>query len=162
MNAIRIVEFPKCRAVTSGYATAEAPFEEGGTLLRFMAWWNEYDRQRVDRWFPRDFIMFGREENAIIWFYMLPDGEQVCTDYEIIDFEGGLYAAATAVDSDFDDEQRVYGEIKAWVIGSGAFALDERRGHYDMCHVITPQCARKAMGHAQLEIFVPIKIIRED
>lgn len=73
MNSIRIVELPKCKAVTSGYALNEAPFAESGKLLRFMEWWIKYDKERTDRWFPRDFIMYGREEDALIWYYAIPD-----------------------------------------------------------------------------------------
>ena len=158
MNSIRIVELPKCNVVTSGYAMNEAPFIEGGTLMRFNKWWSQYDKGRTDRWFPRDFVMFGREENALIWYYAIPDDVTINCDYEVIDFEGGLYAAAVAIDSNFEDEQRVYGGIKEWVKNSGIFDLDERPGHYDLCHIITPEYAGKAMGHMQLEIYVPIKL----
>ena len=158
MNSIRIVEFPKCRAVTSGYALNEAPFQEGGKILRFMEWWTEYDKRRTDRWFPRDFIMYGREEKALIWSYMVPDDAEIACEYEVAEFEGGLYAAAVAIDSNFEDEQRIYGGIKEWVKNSEAFELDERPGHYDLSHVITPVHIEKAMGHMQLEIFIPIKL----
>jgi len=158
MNSIRIVELPKCRAVTSGYAINEAPFAEGGTLLRFMEWWTEYDKRRTDRWFSREFIMCGREENALIWYYAVPDDAEIDCEYEIVTFEGGLYAAAVAIDSNFEDEQRVYGAIKEWVKNSDAFDLDERPGHYDLARVITPEHVGKAMGYMQLEIYVPVKL----
>lgn len=41
MDGIKIIELPKCRAVTSGYAIGEAPFQEGGKIMRFMEWWSE-------------------------------------------------------------------------------------------------------------------------
>ena len=158
MNRIRIVELPKCRAVTSGYAIGETPFQEGGTLMRFMDWWSEYDKKRIDRWFGRSYVMYGREEQALIWFYAITDDEKPECEYEIVDFEGGLYAAAVAIDGNDEDEQRVYGEIKEWVKNSGAFDLDERPGHYDLCDVISPEYAGEAMGYMQLEIYVPIKL----
>ena len=158
VNSIRIVELPKCKMVSSGYALGEAPFAKGGTLERFMDWWSQYDKSRTDRWFPRDFLMFGREQDALIWLYAIPDDAAVDCAYDIIDFEGGLYAAAVAIDGDFEDEQRVYGGVKEWVNSSAVFALDEKEGHYDLCHVITPEHAHKAMGYMQLEIYVPIKL----
>jgi len=158
VNSIRIVELPKCRAVTSGYAMNEVPFAPNGKLLRFMDYWMALDKKRTDRWFPRDFIMFGREEQALIWYYALPDDMEAEGEYEIINLEGGLYAAAVAIDSNFEDEQRVYGGIKEWVKSSNTFELDERPGHYDLSHVITPESAGKTMGYMQLEIYVPIKL----
>ncbi len=162
MNSIRIVELPKCKMVTSGYAINEAPFQKDGTLLRFMSWWNAYDKTRTDRWFPRDFIMAGREEKALIWFYAIPDDETPECEYEVVDFEGGLYAAAVAIDGNYEDEQQVYGGIKKWVKDSGVFELDERPGHYDLCNVITPKRAAQALGYEQLEIYVPIKCMERE
>ena len=158
MNSIRIVEFPACKAVTSGYAMNEAPFEEGGKILKFGEWWTKYDKKRKDRWFSRDFIMYGREEKALIWFYAVPEEAEVECEYDVVDFEGGLYAAAVAIDSNFDDEQRIYGGIKEWVKQRGTFELDERPGHYDLSHVITPEYIAKQMGYMQLEIYLPIKL----
>ena len=158
---VRILALPACRVVTSGYAVGEEPFAPGGTLEKFMGWWGEYDKTRTDRWFPRDFIMYGREENALIWYYAVPDDAVIESDYEAVDFAGGLYAAAVAIDSDYEDEQRVYGAIKKWVADSDAFELDERCGHYDLCHVITPPEAAAAMGYSQLEIYVPIKLVKK-
>lgn len=158
MDGIRIIELPKCKAVTSGYAFNEAPFSEGGTIMRFMEWWTDYDKKRTDRWFNRDFIMYGREEKAHIWYYAIPDGTNVNCDYKTIDFEGGLYAVAVAIDSNSDDEKRVYAGIREWINNNDAFDLDERPGHYDLCTIITPECVGKALGYEQLEIYVPIKL----
>lgn len=158
MNSIRIVELPNCKAVTSGYAVNEAPFQQGGKLLNFMDWWTQYDKQRTDRWFPRDFTMYGREQDALIWFYAVADDANITCEYDVVDFEGGLYAAGVAIDGDDKDGQTVYGNIKAWVQSSDHFELDERQGHYDLAHVITPQHVIDAMGYGQLEIYVPIKL----
>lgn len=158
MHSIRIVEFPACKMATSGYSTEAEPFAEDGQLMRFGDWWSAYDKTRRDKWFPRDFLMFERENKALIWFYALPEGEEADCPFDIVDFEGGLYAASVSIDGDYDDEQAVYGSIKAWVAGSEGFALDERPGHYDLSHTITSAEAEKALGYRQLEIYVPIKI----
>ena len=102
--------------------------------------------------------MYGREEQAHIYYYFIPDGETPDCDYDIIDFEGGLYAVAAAIDSNSEDEQRVYGGIKEWVENSNVFDLDERPGHYDLCTIITPEYVSEAMGYEQLEIYIPIKL----
>ena len=145
--------------VYCGYCKVnEDPFAEDGKLTCFEKWWREYDKKRTDRWLVRDFMMYGREEEALLWYYTVPDDVVIDCDYEIIDFNGGLYAADIAILDNFDDEQRVYGAIKEYIKNSDLFDLDERPGHYDLSHGITPEDGAKAMGHMQLEIYVPIKL----
>jgi len=158
MFKIRIYEFPKCKMVSSGYSKMdEGAFDEGGKLSRFENWWSEYDKKRKDRWFSRDFMMYERDKDALIWYYAIPDDAVIDCDYEIIDFEGGLYASDVAIMGNSEDEERVYGEIKEWVKNSDFFELDERPGHYDLSHGITSE-TQKIMGYMQLEIYVPIKL----
>ena len=157
-NRIRIVEFPRCKMASSGYSRDENPFAEGGTLRRFDQWWSEEDKKRADKWFPRDFMMYDPDEKALTWFYALPDGAEWPVDFEVVDYEGGLYASAVAIDGDDEDGQAVYESLKEWVKVSGNFELDERPGHYNLWHVISPQKVSEVIGHNQLEIFVPIKI----
>ena len=156
-NGIRIFEFPKCKMVSSGYCKMdEDPFGKNGKMTLFENWWGEYDKKRTDRWFMRDFIMDGMEK-GIIWFYAVPDDAVIDCEYEVIDFEGGLYASAVAILGNTDDESRIYGTIKEWVKNSDVFELDERQGHYNLSHGINPHL-EKVMGYSQLEIYVPIKL----
>lgn len=128
--SIRIIEFPKCKMVSSGYCRRDdEPFSEGGKLQLFEKWWSNFDKQRTDRWFKRDFMMYGREEDALIWFYAIPDDAIVDCEYETIDFEGGLYASDVAIMDDFEDEQRISGAIKEWLQNHELFEIDERPGH---------------------------------
>ncbi|MFV0394409.1 MAG: hypothetical protein ACK5LC_08430 [Coprobacillaceae bacterium] len=158
MSGIRIVELPKCRMVTSGYSHDENPFIENGTLMRFEKWWSTYDKERTDKWFARDFMMYDRSKQALVWFYAIPDNVNIDCEFEVIDFEGGIYASAVSIDGNDEDGERVFKEVKDWIHNSKSFELDERDGHYDLFHVITSQKIQKAMGYSQLEIYVPIKI----
>ena len=159
MNNIRIVELPACTMASSGYAIGEEPFQEGGTHRRFEAWWTAYDKLRSDRWFSRDFLMYGREEKALAWLYALPKGFDCDCPFPIIDFAGGYYATGTTINDNSGDEERVYNAIKEWIEQSGIFALDEYPGHYDMTHVITPTPIAEALGYRQMEMYVPIKLL---
>ena len=159
MEKVRIIKFPKCKMVSSGYCKMDDdPFGENGKLKNFENWWTEYEKKRTDRWFMRDFMMFDREKNALIWFYAVPDDAIINCEYEVINFEGGLYASDTAILNNQDDEQKVYGAIKDWIKNSDFFELDEKPGHYDLSHGITPKCVEEVMGYMQLEIYVPIKL----
>lgn len=148
MEGIRIVKLPPARMVTSG----EKSLEE------FDNWWSEVDKERKDKFFPRDFMWFDEEEKRLVWFYALPYDETNIGEFDTIEFAGGLYAVAISKDQDDADGERVYAGIKEWVKNSGVFTLDEGPGHYTMFHVITPDEVYKALGYRQLDIFVPIKI----
>lgn len=78
--------------------------------------------------------------------------------YDVVDFEGGMYAAHISKDGDESDGKRVYTGIKGWVTQRGCFELDERPGHYDVFHITTPKKAAEPMGHSQQDIYVPIKV----
>lgn len=103
-------------------------------------------------------MMYGRAQKALIWYYAIPDDLHIEADFDVIDFEGGLYASAIAIDGNLEDEERVYREVKEQIKISNVFKLDKRANHYDLFHVITPDYLSERLGYAQLEIFVPIKL----
>ena len=149
LEGIRVVKLPPARMVTSG----------GKNLEEFNNWWSTLDKERNDKFFPRDFMWFDQEEKQLVWFYALVNDEIETGEYGTIDFEGGLYAVAISKDQDDADGQRVYDGIKEWITNSGVFASDERPGHYTMFHIVTPDEVYKALGYRQLDLFVPIKIV---
>ena len=82
--------------------------------------------------------------------------------YELIEFEGGLYAAAMSVDGDDDIANRVYAGILKWIESSG-FELDERPGHRAMGHMLNPTDEiKEALGYDQMDLYVPIKIHKKE
>ncbi|CQR74632.1 Nodulation protein NolA [Sporomusa ovata DSM 2662] len=149
---VRIVELPKCKMVSSGCDMGN------GLLDEFNIWWSAVDKQRTDKFFPRDFMWYDLESKGTFWYYAINDNITDTGGFEVLEFEGGLYAAAVSKDGDDNDGWRVYSGIKEWIDNSGYFEVDERQGHYHMCHVITPSIAGKAMGYAQLEIYVHIMV----
>lgn len=157
MNRIYVVEFPACRMATSGHTPSADPCDEDARLARFERWFHEQDKRRADRWFPREFQMFDRDRKALIRYYALPDHVHIEGEFDIIDFEGGLYATAVCKTGDFSDEQNVFGEILDWIAQSESFVLDQRPGHYDLSHVITPLEVEKRLGETRLAIYVPIR-----
>ena len=158
MEGIRIVELPQCRMASSGPADEGNPFIENGVLRSFGEWFSVVDQTRTDRFFPRDFMWYDRETQRLVWYYVLPDGITDTGGFEVVDFEGGLYAAHISKDGDEADGERVYAGIKVWLAESDHFLLDERPGHYDLFHIITPPRVAEAIGYSQLDIYVPIKL----
>jgi len=96
----------------------------------------------------------------VVWIWAVEDwvrGADVEL-YEIIKFEGGLYAAAMSIDGDDDINGRVYEGIKKW-LETSEFELDERPGHRTLCQMVNPTDEIKAaLGYHQLDIYVPIKV----
>ncbi len=150
---VRILSLPKCRMVTSGMETG-APFEPGSKLMQFSEWFSKIDSS--DRFMPGDFLWYDEDKPGMEWWYVHSEGMDVA-GYDVIDYAGGLYAAAISVDEHETDGTRVYMEIKEWIADHG-FESDERPGHRTMFHIPTPPEAKKAMGFNQLDIFVPIKV----
>ena len=77
--------------------------------------------------------------------------------YNLIDFEGGLYAAAISRDGEDTDGERVVNQIKEWVISTKYFQLDESAERPLLFHVTTSDLAFEKMKYRQLDLYVPIK-----
>ena len=151
---VRVVEIPRCRMVSSGY------FNDLGEVLgSFDIWFSKCDKMRKGISFsPLDFMFFEADGRGM-WLYAVEDWvtEKDTNGYEIIEFEGGLYANAVSIDGDDDIGGRVYMGIKEWIDNSG-FELDEREGHRTMCHMIVGEKMNRGLGYKQLDIFVPVKL----
>jgi len=148
MENIRLIEIPRSKMISSGFGTLEELMKSGFDT-RFPNW------ERTV--FPHDFMSYDPERKQMVWYYLLADDTIDPGDFEVIDFEGGLYAACVSIDGNDTDGARVYEGIKAWVAASEHLELDERPGHYTMFHVSTSPNAMKALGYNQLDLFVPVK-----
>ena len=93
MQGVRIYEMPSCKMVSS----RTGMFGEGNFIL-FDEWLSSQKRNL----FPKDFLYWARE--GFVWLYMYEDGMNVPEEFEIIDFQGGLYAVATDIDQKTDKE----------------------------------------------------------
>ena len=152
---IRVVLLPECKMVSSGYGFfGEEKFD------RFDRWFSNVSKNSM--WeMPQDFLWYDPEKGSSVWWYVKPDYDLDTQDFDIVDFEGGMYATAVSRDGDDEDGNRVHAGIKKWIEKSGALELDERPGHYTMCHIITDNRVKEALGFYQLEILVPVKKIEK-
>lgn len=106
-----------------------------------------------------DFLWF-EEDGKAVWIWAVEEWvtEKDTAPYKLIEFEGGLYAAAMSIDGDDDMVGRVCSGIMKWLENSG-FELDDRPGHRTMGHMVNPTDEiRNALGYDQMDIYVPIKI----
>lgn len=146
---VRLVSLPACKMVSSGFGS----FDEDN-FDRFDKWFSKFPTNPFEM--PKDFLWYDPEKNASVWWYVFSDDIDP-EGFSIIEFDGGLYAAAVSKDGDDEDGNRVFNGIKKWIEDSQTFKLDERPNHYTMSHIVTSPEIQEALGYAQLEILVPIK-----
>jgi len=158
MEKVKIVKIPASKMIVS------PEFEmEGEKFFQVMQgfWRNVVDRHKDI--FPRDFLLIDPKTGKANWYFSamnIDTGKFDTTGYEIIDFEGGYYATATAIDENMDSFDQTFNEIRNWVQQSKSFEIDLRKNRLYMTQMPVPDDdeLKTAMGYEQLEIFVPIKI----
>ena len=154
---IRIIKVNSFKALYSGLDTIENIF---GVFWE----WQRKNSHLVKTilYGAPDFMGFEKVEREIkaFWLWAVEDGvtDADVLPYQLIDFEGGLYAAAIAIDEDNDDCVRVYNSVKKWLEDSG-FELDEGSKRRVLGHMLNPDVEiKKALGYNQFDMYVPIKI----
>ncbi len=142
MQSVRVYEMPACKMVSSGTGM----FGEEKFNL-FDEWLSSQKRGL----FPKDFLFWARE--GFVWLYMYEDGMNVPNEFEIIDFQGGLYAVATDIDQK-TDRGLMDAEIDKFLSENG-FERDTSRS--ELGNIITPPLAKEIMGYEQMDHYIPIK-----
>lgn len=153
---VRLVELPACRMVTSG-------LEQGDNHERFDKMWGRLDAKRKDLFFPRDFMYYDKEKGGNVWCYAIEDwvSEKDTEGFEIIHFEGGLYATSIVHDFDVNEVISAYNGIEEWIAKQDNFTFDERPGHSVMFQVTSPD-TYNLLGYRQVEYFFPVQIRADD
>ena len=151
---VRIIQINPFRAFSSGLDTID------NVMGTFQQWQEEHNHlvKKLIYGAP-DFLWF-EEDMSAEWIWAVEDwvNEADVEPYEIIEFTGGLYAAAMSVNGDDDINGRVYEGIKNWIETSN-FLIDERPSRRTLCHMVNPTDEIKAaLGYHQLDIYVPIKV----
>lgn len=151
---VRIIQINPFKAFSSGLDTMD------NVMGTFQQWQEEHNHlvKKLIYGAP-DFLWF-EEDMRAVWIWAVEDWvtESDVKPYELIAFEGGLYAAAMSIDGDDDINGRVYEGIIKWLETSG-FELDERPGHRTLCQMVNPtDDIKAALGYHQLDIYVPIKV----
>lgn len=155
---VRIIQVNPFRAFSSGADTIE------NVMGTFQEWQEAHNHLVKNMLYGAPDFLWFEEDGKAVWIWAVEDWvtERDTAPYELITFEGGLYAAAMSVDGDDDIMGRIYSGILKWLEGSG-FELDERPGHRSMGHMVNPtEEIRQALGYHQMDIYVPIKIRRRE
>lgn len=142
MQGIRIYEMPACKMVSSGVGMF------GNENFNMFQNWFSSQKPSL---FPQDFLYWAGE--GFVWLYMLEDGMTVPSEFEIIDFQGGLYAVATDIDQKTDMEL-MNSEVDSFLSENG-FERDTSRS--ELGNIITSPLAYEIMGYRQMDYYTPIK-----
>lgn len=151
---VRIIQINPFRAFSSGKDTIE-------NVLGAFQQWQEAHNHLVRKMIydAPDFLWF-EEDMRAEWIWAVEEWvtREDVLPYDLVEFEGGLYAEAMSVDGDDDMGGRVYSGILKWLENSG-FELDERQGRRTMGHMVNPtEEIKNALGYDQMDLYVPIKI----
>ena len=143
MQSIRIIEMPKCRMVSSGTGMfGQEKFD------RFYAWFSSLP----ETMYPNDFLYW--DGSGFCCLYRYDERMEVPEEFEVIDFEGGLYSVATDIDQQ-TDVAAMDREVDAFLEKSG-FIRDESRPK--MGNILTSPRVRKTLGYDQMDYYAPIKV----
>ncbi|WP_379138783.1 MerR family transcriptional regulator [Paenibacillus sp. sgz500958] len=151
---VRVIQINPFKAFSSGLDTID------NVMGTFQQWQEEHNHLVKKLMYGAPDFLWFEEDMRAVWIWAVEDWvtEADVEPYEIIEFKGGLYAAAMSVDGDDDINGRIYEGIKRWLETSG-FELDEGPGHRTLCHMVNPTDEIKAaLGYHQLDIYVPIKV----
>ena len=143
MQSVRTYEMPACKMVSSGTGMF------GERKFNLFDEWLSSQKKGL---FPKDFLFWTGE--GFIWLYMYEDGMNVPNEFEIVDFQGGLYAVATDIDQK-TDRGLMDAEIDKFLSENG-FERDTSRS--ELGNIITSPLAKEIMGYEQMDYYIPIKV----
>ena len=142
MQSVRTYEMPACKMVSSGTGMF------GERKFNLFDEWLSSQKKGL---FPKDFLFWTGE--GFIWLYMYEDGMNVPNEFEIVDFQGGLYAVATDIDQK-TDKGLMDAEIDRF-LSENRFERDTSRS--ELGNIITSPLAKEIMGYEQMDYYIPIK-----
>lgn len=143
MQAIRIINIPDCKMVSSGVGMFG---EENFTA--FEAWFSSLPPTKD----ARDFL--AEADGGLEWLFLYEEGMAVPEQFPIIDFKGGLYAVITDVDGQ-TDTAAMDEELLVFLQKNG-FAQDISRRR--LGNIITPPEAEQILGYQQMDYYMPVKV----
>ena len=148
---VMIVKIPGFRAVTSGLVPWDKVFGEFGV------WQEAHQDFYKSVIFDCPDFLTGKDDLAE-WIWGIKD-EITAADvapYNIIEFQGGVYAVAVSVDGDGESHDKVRKKVKKWLETTN-FTEDSSR--LSMGHMIYPHDdIMEGLGYHQMNLYLPVKL----
>jgi len=147
MQAIRIIEIPDCKMVSSGIGMfGEENFN------RFHKWFSALSQSI----YPKNYLFWDGEymvSGGFHWLHIYDESMTVPPEFDVIDFKGGLYAVATDIDGQ-TDIAAMEAAVNEFIAETG---FERDGGRPDLGNVITMPIAHKVMGYYQMDYYWPVK-----
>ena len=150
---VMIVRIPKFLAVTTKYQNFGELFNEDSLLF----WIGRHrDLGKSIIFDSADFLC--RRNDEFRWLYSVHESvkEIDTTPYEVIEFEGGLYACAVCIDGDDNSIMKVENKILKWLEKTN-FTVDRERDIMGNM-IYNDDEIKQGLGYEQLQRYVPIKL----
>lgn len=151
---VMIMRMPKFLALTSQYQNFGELFNEDCLMF----WMGEHRGMEKSVILDCADFLCRRRDGKFRWLYGVQESvkEIETAPYEVIEFEGGLYASAVCIDGDDDSIMKVESKILKWLEGTN-FILDSER---DIMGNMTynDDEIKKGLGYEQLQRYMPIKL----
>ena len=146
MQAVRIIEIPSCKVVSSGIGMfGDEGFDKFDAFISSLP----------STMYSRDFLF--EDGGGLHWVLVYDDRMNIPDGLAVIDFAySGLYAVTTDIDGR-TDIAAMDKELHAFLHENG-FEQDESRPRTG--NVITPKQAEEVLGYSQMDYFMPIKAKR--
>lgn len=141
MQSVRIIDLPGMKMVSSGVGM----FGDG-KLERFAEWFSALPQGL----YPEDFLC--GNEQGMFWLFPYRSGMDIGA-FELVDFQGGLYAVATDIDQR-TDTKAMRAQVDAFLEENG---LTRDQSRWEMGHILTSDRAAKILGYYQMDYFTPVK-----
>ena len=149
---IIIARIPKFRAVTMGLVSWDEIFND-----EYESWRKAHIQYFTPILFDGCDFLYGKDDK-VAWIWKIKDSitADCVKPYEIMEFQGGLYAVAVSVDGDGDSHDKVRRKIEKW-LESTNFIIDNDREM--MGHMIyVDEEIKKGLGYEQMALYTPIKL----
>ena len=146
-QTVRILHFPDCKMVSSGFGAFGDP-----NFTLFEEW---FDRQTIyPGLYGYDFLS-DCGGAGMQWMYIYDGHMEVPDALKIIDFKGGYYAVITAIDGDGASYEGAMASRDEYLKANG-LAFDDTR--WQLGHILTGYpLAKELFGAGQMDYWMPIK-----
>lgn len=143
MENIRIIQFGTCKMVTSGIGLFGDP--------NFVQFEKFMKQAKNNTPYPHDFL--SGADGKFEWYYLYEEGMDTM-GLDVVDFDGGLYAVVCGIDAQSNKEEMA--AVKKF-LETSHFEQDNSRRFLGNVIPLSDK-GKAALGYAQMDYYVPIKI----
>lgn len=119
----------------------------GQNFEKFFQWFGSLPRSI----YPKDYLYHNGK--GFCWLYLYDETLNPPAEFEIVDFEGGLYSVATDIDQHTNMEE-MKTKVEQFLSDNG---LERDTSRFEMGNIITSPLAEKILGFHQMDYYTPVK-----